>query len=203
MSKGNPHAKNKNGKSKNDSWATPLPYYLALDSEYDFAADMCASERNAKHPLYWTEADDALSAETLRKTVERVGAGDYVWIQPPYSNITPWVELATRLQENAIGSVLLVMSDSSVGWYEAALRTCQEIREVIRGRIGFINEDTGLPGKENNKGSYIIVYHPFGEPVPIEEVKRTYVVRDELRAAGLALMVDPERNRETFFPGAW
>lgn len=171
-----------------DSWATPMPVYLAMDSEFDFAADLCASKGNAKHPLYLTEEDDALNPDTICRLVEQIPAGNYVWCNCPYSQIGPWVELCITLQERGIGTVLLVMADSSVGWYARALEHCNEVREVIKGRLAFINPETGKPVSGNSKGSIFLIFDPFGrQQLP----RRTYVARDELLATGHYLMTEP------------
>lgn len=173
-----------------DSWATPMPVYLAMDAEFDFAADLAADERNAKHPYFLTEADDALSDITPYMLELSVLAGRFAWCNPPYSAIGPWIELAITLQRRGIGTVLLVMADTSVGWYWRALQHCNEVREIVAGRLAFINADTGLPVSGNNKGSLLLVFDPFGRP---GNPRRTHVERDVLMARGLALMTEPER----------
>lgn len=171
-----------------DSWATPLPVYLALDHEFDFVADICASERNAKHPCYLTEADDTMNPDTLERLVNLTPAGNYVWCNPPYSAIGPWVQLAIALQGKGIGMVMLVMADNSVGWYASAIEFCQEVREVIKGRIAFLDPETGRPVSGNSKGSLFFVFDPYGrQQLP----RRTYVERDNLMETGHYLMTEP------------
>ena len=41
----------------NDSWATPQNVYDNMNAEFDFVADMAASDYNHKHDIYWTEND--------------------------------------------------------------------------------------------------------------------------------------------------
>lgn len=175
-------------KISRDSWATPLPVYMALDAEFDFHADLCASNANAKHPLYVTEEDDALSIETFKRLVSVITPGSFAWCNPPYSNISPWVDLAIDLQGMGIGTVLLVMADSSVGWYWQALQLCSEIREVVKGRIAFINPDTGNPVGGNSKGSIFLIFDPYGRQSP---PRRSYVERSQLLDDGAALMTKP------------
>ncbi|WP_019933897.1 phage N-6-adenine-methyltransferase [Oceanimonas smirnovii] len=172
-----------------DSWATPLPVYLALDAEFDFKADLCASHSNAKHPYYLTEADDALSDMTPSRLQVSIPAGGYVWCNPPYSAIGPWVEQAITLQRVGIGTVMLVMADTSVGWYYQALQHCNEIREVVAGRLAFINALTGEPVSGNSKGSTILVFDPYGRQ---GNPRRSYVTRAELLQQGQRLIDDPD-----------
>ncbi|WP_344965806.1 phage N-6-adenine-methyltransferase [Oceanisphaera sediminis] len=172
-----------------DSWATPMAVYMAMDREFDFCGDMCADDGNAKHPLYITEADDALTTATIERVVSLIPSGNYVWINPPYSNTPPWVALAIQLQERGIGSVMLAMDDSSVGWYWDALQRCNEIREVVKGRIAFVNSETGLPVSGNNKGSKFLMFDPYGRQSP---PRRTYIERDQLMQGGGELMQRPD-----------
>lgn len=171
-----------------DSWATPMPVYLALDVEFDFKADICASDHNAKHPLYLTQQDDALANWEVNLS-GFVEPGDYVWCNCPYSGIAPWIALANQLKQQGIGTVMLVMADSSVAWYAAALELCSEVREVIRGRIAFLNPETGQPVSGNSKGSLLLIFDPYGRQSP---PRRTYIERDQLLADGYALMSQPE-----------
>lgn len=177
-----------------DSWATPLPVYLALDAEFDFQADLCASDTNAKHPLYVTEADDALSMGSFKRLASVIPDGNFAWCNPPYSDIAPWVGLCADLQDIGIGTVLLVMADSSVGWYYEALQHCNEIREVVKGRLAFINPETGKPVGGNSKGSIFLIFDPYGRQSP---PRRSYIERDQLMADGVALMTKPD----LLFPG--
>lgn len=47
--------------SQDMDWATPQAFYDALDAEFGFTVDVCASAWNAKHEHFWTVDDDALS----------------------------------------------------------------------------------------------------------------------------------------------
>lgn len=172
-----------------DSWETPMPVYVAMDHEFDFNGDMCASDSNAKHPFYITEADDALAPATIERVISQIPSGNYVWINPPYSNTTPWIALAAQLQKRGIGSVVLAMDDSSVGWYWDALQHCNEIREVVKGRLAFVNNETGKPVSGNNKGSQFLIFDPYGRQTP---PRRTYIERDQLMLEGGALLKTPE-----------
>jgi phage N-6-adenine-methyltransferase len=123
-----------------------------------------------------------------------IPTGSYAWINPPYSDIGPWIALAEQLQTAGIGTVLLVMSDSSVGWYYRALRHCSEIREVVKGRISFLNPETGKPVSGNNKGSTFLIYDPYGRH---GDPRRTYVERDALVNAGAKLMTTTTAQNRT------
>jgi hypothetical protein len=72
----------------------------------------------------------------------------YVWLNPPYSDITPFVKKAAAESANQIGTVMLVPADTSVGWFKEAIQTASEVRFITAGRLAFINPVTGKPVSE-------------------------------------------------------
>ena len=48
--------------SGSDEWETPQPLFQALDAEFHFTLDPCASKANAKTAKHYTLADDGLSS---------------------------------------------------------------------------------------------------------------------------------------------
>jgi len=47
--------------SKSDEWETPDHIFEALDAEFNFNLDPCATKENHKCFLYYTKEDDGLS----------------------------------------------------------------------------------------------------------------------------------------------
>ncbi|AFV85252.1 phage N-6-adenine-methyltransferase [Alteromonas mediterranea] len=147
----------------NDLWATPPEVFNALDKEFCFGFDVCAEHETAKCPDYWTIEDDALSKYWPEDALSHIpGAGliemGALWVNPPYSNIKPWVEKAIEAQLNGRMTVMLVMCDPSVKWFSLAQKYASEIRFITDGRLAFIKN--GVPQKGNNKGSVIFVFDP-------------------------------------------
>lgn len=143
--------------SDKDCWQTPLWVFDALDIEFGFWLDAAASHHNALCAQYLTEADNSLNCDW-----ESHGA---IWLNPPYSNIGPWVEKAAEQcarQHKAV--VMLVPEDMSVGWFSKALETVDEVRIVTNGRINFINATTGKEQPGNSKGSMFLIWRPFVTP---------------------------------------
>jgi len=164
----------------NDSWATPQTVYNALNLEFEFCADMAASEENAKHSIYWTENDTPNSLDmNWRSALSQMPiTNPWVWVNPPYSDISPWVDKAIEAQRQGVGSVMLVMADPSVKWFSKAAEYATEIRFVTNGRIAFL--ENGKPKSGNNKGSVFFIF----APKIIGAAKTTYVTRHELLALG-------------------
>lgn len=138
----------------NDAWATPFEVFDQLDFEFGFKWDVCAQDETAKCDDYWTIDNDAL----LKDWANEVGRSGWLWCNPPYSKIMPWVEKAIVAQANGVGVVMLVMCDPSVKWFSRALEYCSEVRFITNGRLGFVNN--GVVQKGNNKGSVIFVFDP-------------------------------------------
>lgn len=160
-----------------DLWQTPPELFAALDREFHFKADIAASHTNHLHPKYLTLEDDALSSN---KRWEMLAEGN-LWCNPPYSDITPWVEKASTLPEGGnVGVVMLVPSDTSVGWFKLARKSCTEVRFITGGRISFVRADTKKPVNGNNKGSMLLIWNPMRHAAGLTG----YADRDELMNYG-------------------
>jgi phage N-6-adenine-methyltransferase len=164
----------------NDTWATPQPIYDALDLEFGFCADMAASKENHKHDIYWAEQDkpNSLSSSWGSLLFPMSFANPWVWCNPPYSDIGPWVDKAIEAQRQGVGTVMLVMADPSVLWFAKATKAATEIRFVTEGRLAFL--ENGKPKSGNNKGSVFFIFAPklIGAGIT------TYVTRSELLERG-------------------
>lgn len=99
---------------KNDNWATPDWLYKALDAEFGFTLDPCPLNPN------WTVDGLTLNWD-----------GQRVFVNPPFSNIKPWVEKA--LASRCLTVLLLPSDRCDSAWFqllrEAELRD-QHLREV-------------------------------------------------------------------------
>jgi len=143
-----------------DNYATPKAIFACLDNEFHFNFDVCAEPHTTKCSRYWSKKDDALSKYWVDDLPIEVKANKrkWLWCNPPYSNITPWVKKASEAQRNGVGVVMLVMADPSVQWFKNALKTVSEVR-FIHGRISFLDKH-GNAVNGNNKGSCIFVFDP-------------------------------------------
>lgn len=167
-----------------DAYRTPPELFAALDAEFNLKIDVAASAENALCENYIDEALDALGCDWLPDPDNGISEWHFAWCNPPYSDIGPWVRKAAEQSKQGIGCVMLVMADTSVGWYAEAIKTCQEVRFIVGGRISFLDPVTGKPAAGNNKGSMFLIWHPFGRTAPVV----SHVQRDELMAKGRALL---------------
>lgn len=70
--------------SNTPEWATPQDLFDALNAEFHFTLDPCATPENAKCAKFYTKADDGLS---------RDWSGERVFMNPPYGReIGKWVK---------------------------------------------------------------------------------------------------------------
>ena len=78
------HASN-TPKAIRDLWGTPPYVFDALNREFNFMLDAAASIENRLVPAFFCESMDAL---------QQWWPAVSVWVNPPYSDIGPWVDKA-------------------------------------------------------------------------------------------------------------
>lgn len=162
-----------------DLWQTPPEIFAALHKEFDFKIDVAASDANHLLPTYFTEKDNALTQSWSPPLFD-----GYVWCNPPYSDITPWVlKAADQNKFGCVGTVMLVPADFSVGWFRQALLSVSEVRIITGGRLSFVRADTRQPVNGNNKGSMLLIWKPVAA-TPIT----TYTDRDSLMNYGRKIL---------------
>ncbi|MEY0709343.1 phage N-6-adenine-methyltransferase [Providencia huaxiensis] len=159
-------------KELRDRWQTPLPLFTALDAEFGFYLDAAADRNNALCTHYLTEKDNSLNCDW-----ESYGA---IFCNPPYSEIQPWInKAAEQCKKQLQPIVMLIPSDTSVGWFKSALETADEVRLII-GRISFIKAETDKTKNGNTKGSMLLIWRPYINPRKIINT----INRDELMNIG-------------------
>ncbi|HCJ7642928.1 TPA: phage N-6-adenine-methyltransferase [Enterobacter hormaechei subsp. xiangfangensis] len=167
-----------------DLWRTPPALFASLDAEFCFQLDAAAAPHNALCRKFITAEQNTLATPWA----DHLSIPGYVWLNPPYSDITPFVKKAAAESNNQIGTVMLVPADTSVGWFKEAIQTASEVRFITAGRLAFINPVTGKPVSGNNKGSMLIIWRPY----PRTHCHFATVDRDELMAFGAKLIARRE-----------
>ena len=119
-----------------DEWETPRDLFDALDAEFHFTLDACATTENHKCGRYYTPEDNGLSKDW---------SGECVWVNPPYSKIGAWVEKCYRegTKDNTIVVALIPSRTDTKYFHKFILHRC-EIR-FIRGRLKFNNAQNPAP----------------------------------------------------------
>ncbi|HBQ9083270.1 TPA: phage N-6-adenine-methyltransferase [Klebsiella quasipneumoniae] len=167
-----------------DLWRTPPALFACLNAEFCFQLDAAAAQHNALCKKFITAEQNTLETPWD----DYLSIPGYVWLNPPYSDITPFVKKAAAESSNQIGTVMLVPADTSVGWFKEAIQTASEVRFIIAGRLAFINPVTGKPVSGNNKGSMLIIWHPY----PRTHCHFSTVERDALMNFGARLIAKRE-----------
>lgn len=122
--------------SNSDEWATPPSIFDDLNKEFDFNLDPCATKDNHKCEKYFTKEDDGLSKNW---------GGCRVFCNPPYSDISRWVEKAfyeTRQEKTTV--VLLIPSRTDTRYFHDYIYQRSEIR-FIKGRLKFNDSINSAP----------------------------------------------------------
>ncbi|HCQ6573068.1 TPA: phage N-6-adenine-methyltransferase [Klebsiella pneumoniae] len=167
-----------------DLWRTPPALFACLNAEFCFQLDAAAAQHNALCKKFITAEQNTLETSWA----DYLSIPGYVWLNPPYSDITPFVKKAAAESSNQIGTVMLVPADTSVGWFKEAIQTASEVRFITAGRLAFINPVTGKPVSGNNKGSMLIIWHPY----PRTHCRFSTVERDALMNFGARLIAKRE-----------
>ena len=113
--------------SMSDEWRTPQSLFDKLDKEFNFDSDPCPME-----------------SKPLKESL-KVGWGECVFVNPPYSNISKWVNSAYwhSLLNNCI-VVMLIPSRTDTKWWHNFVMKAKEIR-FIKGRLKFSGHKNSAP----------------------------------------------------------
>ena len=116
-------------KAKSVEWATPQELFDALDKEFSFTLDPCATHENAKCAKYYTKEQDGLAQSW---------AGERVFMNPPYGKeAANWIAKAYVESNYAEVIVVLLPVRSDTAWFHDFIYGKAEIR-FLRGRVRFV-----------------------------------------------------------------
>jgi len=110
-------------------WGTPTKIFAALDEEFKFTVDACATAHNAKLTRFWSPEDDGLA---------QVWEGERVFCNPPYNAIEPWLArgwLAISRDPSTV-CAYLIPPRTDASWFHTFARLGR--RDYFRGRISFV-----------------------------------------------------------------
>ena len=106
----------------------PPEFFEALNREFSFDLDVCATHENHKCPNYYTAEENGLAQSW---------AGHVVFCNPPYSQAAQWIEKAYQEghQDNTT-VVLLIPARTDTRYFHNFILNRAEIR-FIKGRLKF------------------------------------------------------------------
>ncbi|MDD7426444.1 MAG: phage N-6-adenine-methyltransferase [[Actinobacillus] rossii] len=174
-----------------DTWQTPQYVFNWLDSRFLFDVDGCANNRN-NLCFYWIGKgcdEDSDNSENLcvdftsQETIEKLNdlslsicRNVRIFVNPPYSDVSPFIKQAKRLRDKGHTVVMLLNNDKSTQWYQQHIHNvANEVIDIIGGRIAFIHPVTGKEIKGNSKGQMVVVFDPTMEDFVQRSVSLDFV----------------------------
>jgi len=131
---------------KGNDYETPEYVFKYLDSEFNFVFDLAASKDTAKCTRFYTPKDDALSKDWHK-------IKGYLWLNPPYSPLRPWLEKSYSEYLKGAKIVMLVPPFTYMSYFSRI--TPSEIRYIDK-RIGFLLD--GVPQNSNTHYSCLLIF---------------------------------------------
>ena len=140
--------------SKSVEWETPQILFDALNHEFGFTLDVCASEKNFKCEKYFDIKTNGLTQDW---------SGNICWMNPPYGReIGKWVAKAAKEARNGATVVCLLPARTDTRWFHDFIwdyinsipRSGVEIR-FLKGRIKFVGAKNSAPFP-----SMIVIFRP-------------------------------------------
>jgi len=127
-------------KSKTDKWGTPRELYDNLNAEFRFNFDPC--------PITWKEGDaDGLTIDW----------GSSTFCNPPYSNVSKWIEKAHSEWRKGKTVVMLINAITDTIAFHKYIYNQAEIR-FIKGRVKFIDPRNPEKRQPSPKPSMIVIF---------------------------------------------
>lgn len=124
--------------SASNEWATPQAFFNALDAEFHFTLDPCATAENAKCKNFYTIEDDGLTKNW---------GGQKVFCNPPYGReIGKWVKKCWEesRKPDTLCVMLIPARTDTAYFHDYIYKQAREIR-FIRGRLHFNESPQGAP----------------------------------------------------------
>jgi len=131
------------GRSK-QNYGTPNDFLAACYRKLDidgFDVDLAADRTNYVAPRWVSEKQNSLSLDWYALMV---GALDWLWLNPPYAHIAPWVQKAWQeSQQGARIAVLIPASTGSNYWRDYVHHKAHVL--LLNGRITFVGQTNPYP----------------------------------------------------------
>lgn len=145
-------------------YETPKWLFDVLNLEFNFTFDLACDETNNKCSNFYTEKENSLLQDWHQLS-------GWLWLNPPYSPIKPWIVKAQN--ENKLGAKIVILCPPLVtsGYFQQRLPS--EIR-FICGRVPFLLNKVEM--RSNTSDSCLLIYDD-----KVRQPLINYVKRDELK----------------------
>jgi len=133
--------------------------FAPLHARFGFTIDAAAAEHNARLDRYWTMRDDALRQPWL---------GERVWVNPPYSNIEPWIRKAW-LEHYAADLIVMLLpaNRTEQQWWQRHVEPYRDAEfglriEFLPGRMRFLRRGATVvkPNERPPFGCLLAIWTP-------------------------------------------
>jgi phage N-6-adenine-methyltransferase len=132
--------------SRSEEWPTPQTFFDALNAEFDFTLDPCATHKNAKTPLFFTRKQNGL--------LQNWGT-HRVFCNPPYGkNMREWAHKCWEASQGGAIVVLLAHARTDTRWFHESVYGKAAIR-FVKGRLKFGDGNQSAPFP-----SLLAIYRP-------------------------------------------
>lgn len=138
------------GASRQD-YQTPAALIIAICKRLaipTFTWDLAASAENKKAHFYYDEAANSLIQDWD-------ACGGWLWCNPPYDDIRPWVEKAAATSESHIA--MLIPASAGANWWRDYVHHRAHVL-FLNGRVPFMPDK---PKWLYPKDTAILLYTPF------------------------------------------
>ena len=143
-----------------DAWQTPEYFFNWLNKRFDFDIDGCANDSNALC-ANWVGKGSSLGSDFLETKTPYPYRNLRFYVNPPYSDVTPFLKAAKELKDKGHLVVMLLNNDKSTQWYQQHVHNvANEVIDITGGRIAFIHPVTKQEIKGNSKGQMVVVFDP-------------------------------------------
>ena len=150
---------------RTDEWYTPRELVKGLADHYaggQFTLDAAATAVSAKAPQYYDEQTDA-----LRQDWHADAGGGVVWLNPPFSNIKPFLAKAVEAARQATTVVCVLPARIDTGWWHDHVMDHASEVLAIRGRVKFERPDgVGAAGAPFPTAIVVFGPQPHGASFP-------------------------------------
>src|ERR1700730_1863734 len=121
--------------SRSAEWTTPQDFFEALNKQFHFTLDPCATPENAKCTRYFTKGNDGLAQPWTGR----------VFMNPPYGReVGKWVKKAyEESQHNAELVVCLLPARTDTRWWHDYCLKCEI--QFVKGRLKFGDAKNAAP----------------------------------------------------------
>lgn len=124
--------------SASNEWATPQAVFDALNEEFKFTLDPCATKENAKCSNFYTIDNDGLTQDW---------GGQSVFCNPPYGReINKWVKKCYEESKKPNTTVVMLIParTDTAYFHDYIYHKAKDVR-FIRGRLHFNDSKNAAP----------------------------------------------------------